>query len=65
MCIRDSNYVARTDLGTNTAPPGTLQAPAGFIPRTETDSGNDGTPASVQEMIFVLINNYNWSITTN
>jgi hypothetical protein len=46
--------------GTNAAATGTYQAPAGFVL-----ASNDGTPASPKEMLYVLVNNYAWSITYN
>jgi hypothetical protein len=46
--------------GSNAAPSGTFQAPTGFVLGV-----SDGTPASAKEQVFVLINNYNWSITMN
>lgn len=46
--------------GTNAAPTGTYQAPAGFVL-----GSNDGTPASVKEQAYVLVNNYGWTITFN
>lgn len=44
--------------GTNATPTGTYQAPAGFVL-----GSNDGTPASIREKIYVLVNNYGWTIT--
>lgn len=46
--------------GTNDAPTGTFQAPAGFVLGI-----SDGIPTSPQEEIFVLVNNYGWIISTN
>lgn len=46
--------------GTNAAPSGTYQAPAGFSLGV-----SDGTPASAKEQLYVLVNNYNWTITFN
>lgn len=46
--------------GSNAAPSGTYQAPAGFVL-----GSNDGTPASAKEQVYVLVNNYAWTITTN
>lgn len=44
--------------GTNASPTGTYQAPAGFVL-----GSNDGTPASAKEQLYVLVNNYNWTMT--
>ena len=46
--------------GTNGAVTGTYQAPAGFVLGV-----SDGTPASAKEEIYVLVNNYDWTITYN
>jgi hypothetical protein len=46
--------------GNNAAATGTYQAPVGFVLNT-----TDGTPASVKEMIYVLVNNYSWTISYN
>lgn len=46
--------------GTNAAATGTFQAPTGFVL-----GSNDGTPASQQEKLYVLVNNYGWNITAN
>lgn len=45
---------------TNGIPTGTYQAPAGFVL-----GSNDGTPASAKEQVYVLVNNYGWTITMN
>lgn len=45
--------------GGNAEPTGTYQAPSGFVL-----GSSDGTPASQLEKIYVLVNNYNWSVTT-
>ena len=50
----------RLEGGTNAVPTGIFQAPAGFVL-----GSNDGTPVSPQERIFVLVNNYGWTISTN
>lgn len=39
---------------------GTYQAPVGFVL-----GSNDGTPASQKEKIYVLVNNYGWTVTMN
>jgi hypothetical protein len=44
----------------NSAPTGTYQEPSGFIL-----GESDGTPTSPKEQVYVLVNNYNWSITMN
>jgi hypothetical protein len=44
----------------NAAPSGTYQAPAGFVLGV-----SDGTPASAKEKVYVLVNNYSWTITMN
>lgn len=48
--------------GTNSTASGTYQAPAGFVL-----GGTDGTSgiATAKEQIYVLVNNYNWTITYN
>lgn len=46
--------------GTNAAASGTYQAPSGFVL-----GSNDGTPASQKEKLYVLVNNYAWTITYN
>lgn len=46
--------------GSNAAPSGTYQAPAGFVL-----GSNDGTPASAKEQAYVLVNNYSWTILMN
>jgi hypothetical protein len=46
--------------GTNAEPSGTYQAPAGFV-----QGSNDGTPASAKEQLYVLVNNYGWTMTFN
>jgi len=46
--------------GTNATPTGIYQAPTGFIL-----GSNDGTPASAKEQVYVLVNNYAWTITMN
>lgn len=58
----------------NPAPSGTYQAPAGYIQANGVTVGNDGSPASAKEQIYVLQNQnndntvvkkYNWTFTTN
>jgi hypothetical protein len=58
--------------GTNSTPSGTYQAPAGYVQANGVTVGNDGTPASAKEQIYVLVNQnidntttkkYNWTIT--
>ena len=44
--------------GTNASPTGTYQAPAGFVLGSA-----DGTPTSALEQVYVLVNNYSWTIT--
>lgn len=46
--------------GTNAAPTGIYQAPAGFILGV-----NDGNPVSAKEQVYVLVNNYGWVVTMN
>lgn len=46
--------------GTNGFATGKYQAPAGYV-----QGSSDGTPANVQEMVYVLVNHYNWTITVN
>jgi hypothetical protein len=46
--------------GTNSFASGVYQAPTGFV-----QGSNDGTPASAAEQIYVLVNNYSWTITYN
>jgi len=46
--------------GTNAAPSGIEQPPTGFVLGSA-----DGTPASAKEQIYVLENNYGWTITNN
>ncbi len=70
------NAVAKTFVaaGTNPAPSGTYQAPSGYIQATTGVSGNDGSPASAKEQVYVLVNQnnnnttikkYNWAFTIN
>lgn len=50
--------------GTNASPTGVYQAPSGFVlVNGDGTGGEDGTPTSTKEQIYVLVNNYNWSIT--
>ncbi len=42
----------------NPRPTGTYQAPAGYV-----QGSNNGTPASPMEMIYVLVNQYEWTVT--
>lgn len=60
--------------GSNASPSGTYQAPLGYIQANATTTGNDGTPSSSKEKIYVLVNQnidntttkkYNWNITYN
>lgn len=46
--------------GSNAAASGIYQAPAGFVLGV-----SDGAPASAKEQIYVLVNNYGWTITYN
>jgi hypothetical protein len=46
--------------GTNAAPSGVYQEPSGFVL-----GESDGTPISAKEQIYVLVNNYNWTVTMN
>lgn len=46
--------------GSNAPAGGIYQAPAGFV-----KGSNDGSPASAKEMIYVLVENYAWTITFN
>jgi hypothetical protein len=46
--------------GSNSAPGGIYQAPAGFVLGVD-----DGLPASAKEQVYVLVNNYAWAITMN
>lgn len=46
--------------GTNAAPSGIYQAPAGFI-----QGANDGNPVSAKEQVYVLANNYGWNVAMN
>lgn len=50
--------------GNNAAPGGIYQAPSGYIQATTGITGNDGTPASAKEQIFVLMNQNNDGETT-
>lgn len=49
----------------NAAPSGTYQAPAGYIQATTGVVGDDGTPASAKEQIYVLLNQNEDNSTTN
>ncbi|HRJ29623.1 MAG TPA: hypothetical protein PLV21_05980 [Cyclobacteriaceae bacterium] len=46
--------------GTNSAPSGILQPPAGFVL-----GANDGNPVSAKEQVYVLVNNYGWNVVMN
>ena len=52
------NSVLNTDLSGvgNATPSGIFQAPAGYVQADIGVSGNDGTPASAKEQIYVLVN---------
>lgn len=56
-----SSVNKQINMGGNNAPPtGIYQAPTGFVL-----GSNDGSPANAQEQLYVLVNNYSWTITFN
>lgn len=58
-----NNYTSSKSMdiaGTNAAAGGTYQAPSGFVLGV-----SDGTPASAKEQLYVLVNNYSWTMTYN
>lgn len=56
--FRDINFLIYFDTATSFRPTGTYQQPAGFVL-----GSNNGTPASVMEMIWVLVTQYKWKVT--
>ena len=70
------NSVLSVDLSgaNNATPSGIFQAPAGYVQADTGVNGNDGTPVSAKEQIFVLVNQnvdnsttkkYKYLFTTN
>jgi hypothetical protein len=60
--------------GTNATPSGSYAAPSGYIQADGVTNGNDGSPVSAKEQMYVLVNQnvdltttkkYNWTITTS
>ncbi len=54
----DNSIAIGADYYPNSVPSGTYQAPSGFV-----KNSSDGTPASAQEQMYVLVENYDWAIS--